>query len=377
MFEFADKVRRLQQQGINVTDLSLGQPDVPAPDHISRALRESAEKPTTSYTSAAGSLELRNLISESYLHGDDIKTNPNNVVVTCGSKHALFISLLSLIDQGDEIVVPEPYFPPYAEIAGLIGARLKTVQIGEDERSFNLDVEKLLSAVSARTKVVLLNYPNNPAGWTLDGSQIKRIVEFCISKHIYLVSDEIYDKIAFDNRTHIHAWSYAQDSNYVVGLGSFSKTYSMVPYRLGFIIARKNVCSEILKSQRATITMVSPYVQAAGCAALKGPQNFVSERLRKYEERRDKCIEILRSHNIPAVSPEGAFYLFVKMSERTNATEFSKRFLERDNVAILPGEIFGPDWSRYVRLSFATPDALLYPAIEKFGESFKNSVGTD
>ena len=203
MFEFADKIRRLQQQGMNVTDLSLGQPDVPAPDHISRALRESTEKPITSYTSAAGSLELRNLISESYSNGSGIETNPDNVVVTCGSKHALFISLLSLIDQGDEILVPEPFFPPYAEIAGLIGARLKTIRIREDERSFNLDVEKLLSAVSARTKVVLLNYPNNPAGWTLDGSKVKRIVEFCISKQICLVSDEIYDKIAFDNRTHV------------------------------------------------------------------------------------------------------------------------------------------------------------------------------
>jgi len=377
MFEFADKVRKLQQQGINVSDLSLGQPDIPAPDHISRALIESAENPITSYTSAAGSLELRNLISEFYSKESDSDTNPSDVVVTCGSKHALFISLLSLVDQGDEILVPEPYFPPYAEIAGLIGAKLKTVPISDGPQGFSLDVEKLLSAVSSRTKVILLNYPSNPAGWTLDGSKIKKIVEFCISKQIYLLSDEIYDKIVFDNRVHVHARSFAHGSNYIVELGSFSKTYSMVPYRLGFIIANKNVCSEILKSQRATITMVSPYVQAAGCAALKGPQDFVLKRLRKYEERRNSCIEILKRLDIPVVNPEGAFYLFIKMPERTNASEFATRFLEQDNIAVLPGEIFGVAWSRYVRLSFATPDAVLYPAIEKFGETYKDSVGTD
>jgi aspartate aminotransferase len=367
MFELADRIRVLQQQGINITDLSLGQPEVPAPNHIANAAQEALSKSITSYTSAAGSHDLRSLIAERISKESGKDANASEVIVTCGSKHALFIALLSLLDDGDELLVHEPYFPPYAEIAGLAGAKLTTVPIESHE---GVDVGRLLDAVTPKTKVILANYPNNPAGWTLNSSQVKRITNFCSSKGIYFVSDEIYDKIVFDGKTHTHAWSCADRSPYVIELGSFSKTYSMVPYRLGFVIANSGVCSELLKTQRATITMVSPYIQAAGVAALKGRQDFVEERLRKYEERRNRCADMLAKHGIRVGKPEGAFYLFVKMREITNVSQFVDDFLDEEHVAILPGEIFGSRWRNYVRMSFATPEENLYPAIEKFGKKY-------
>jgi aspartate/methionine/tyrosine aminotransferase len=371
MFQFADRIRVLQQQGINVTDLSLGQPEVPAPAHITKALQQALEKPITSYSSPAGSQELRSLISNKLSEESGKEVSVSQVIVTCGSKHALFITLLSLLDPGDEILVHEPYFPPYAEIAGLAGAKLTTVPVATNsENRFSLDVDEMIAAVTSKTKVILVNYPNNPAGWTLDGSKVKRLTDFCTSRGIYFVSDEIYDRIVFEGKVHTHAWEYSDQSRYLIELGSFSKTYSMVPFRLGFIIANDGVCSELLKTQRATITMVSPYIQTAGCAALKGPQDFVAQRLRKYEERSNKCVELLSKQDIRVAKPEGAFYLFIKMPDNLNVTKFALDFLEEKHIAILPGEIFGIRWRNYVRMSFATPDESLYPAIEKFSKRY-------
>ncbi len=292
------------------------------------------------------------------------------MLVTCGSKHALFVSLLSLVDPGEEILVPEPYFPPYAEIAELVGGKLRTVPAADSNGGLKMDVEELLASVTQKTKLILLNYPNNPAGWTLERNQVKRVADFCADGGLYLLSDEIYDKIVFDKRGHTASWSFSKDSDFLVGLGSFSKTYSMVPYRLGHIVARRKVCEEILKAQRATITMVSPYVQSAGIAALSGPQNFVSERLAKYQERRDRCIAMLRRAGISSPKPEGAFYLFIKLPDASDGSKFAIDLLEHERVAVLPGSIFGSKWDKYVRLSFATEDSSLYEGLTRFQEAY-------
>ena len=158
-----------------------------------------------------------------------------------------------------------------------------------------------------------------------------------------------------------------------LGWGVFSKTYSMVPYRLGFVIAKKNVCHDFLKVQRATVTMVSPYVQKAGVAALSGPQDFVSSRLEKYEERRNRCVALLRNEGIQVQNPEGAFYLFVKMPTKIgDSFRFVLEFLEKEHVALFPGSVFGSKWAGYVRISLATEDGILYPAIESFARAYRS-----
>ena len=375
MFELADRIRRLESEGRKITDLSLGQPEVPAPPHISRALQTAVERPLTSYSSPAGSSELRQLIAENYTKESGVETSADEVIVTPGSKHALFISLLSLVDPGDEILVHEPFFPAYAEISELVEGTLRTFPVHTLESGdFELDVEGLLSTVTPKTKVLLINYPNNPAGWTLTRKEVERIVNFCAERGVYVLSDEIYDRIVFDKREHIHAWAFSSHDQHTIGLGSFSKTYSMVPYRLGYIVAKKNVCHDLLKAQRATITMVNPYVQKAGVAALAGPQDFVRSRLEKYEERRNRSIALLRSKGIRVQSPGGAFYLFVK-TPVADSFDFVLNFLERENVALFPGSVFGRKWASYVRISLATDDALLYPAIESFAEAYRR-LGT-
>src|SRR5579862_5379140 len=368
MLGLADKIRELEFKGEKVIDLSLGQPEVPAPDHIARATERALQIPQTDYASSEGSRELRSLIAERYSLDARVPTNESEVIITSGSKHALFVTLLSLIDPEDEILVPEPYFPPYKEIAALIGGRLKSIpaKISGDQKSFSFDVEDLINAVSSKTRVVLLNYPNNPAGWTLDESQVKQITEFCTSNDIYLVSDEIYDKIVFDGRKHCHAWRFSTGTDSIVGIGSFSKTYSMVPYRLGFIVVRKKVKENILKSIRATLTFVSPYLQSAGVAALRGPQDFVASRLKTYEERRDYCLSILKKHNIEAPIPSGAFYLFIPLPRNVDASDFALKLLQKRKVAIFPGSIFGERWKGFVRISTATDDSKLKSGVEEF-----------
>ena len=147
----------------------------------------------------------------------------------------------------------------------------------------------------------------------------------------------------------------------------------MVPYRLGYVVAKKGVCEDLLKAQKATVTMVSPYVQKAGIAALTGPQDFVSSRLNKYQERRDRCVSLLRKNGIRVQEPEGAFYLFIKMPEKiSDAFEFVLQFLERENIALFPGSIFGKKWESYVRISFATEDESLYYALERFRQAYSS-----
>jgi aspartate/methionine/tyrosine aminotransferase len=376
MLELANEIMRIESSGTKVIDLSLGQPDVPAPAHITKAFREAIGEPISSYSTSAGSPELRRLIAEEYTRTSKVKTDPSEVIVTSGSKHALFVSLLALLDPGDEILVPEPYFPPYAEICALTGARLKTVPVTWKAHKVELETSKLLTATSRRTKVILLNYPNNPAGWTLKRREVKEVVKFCSDEAISLVSDEIYDRIVFDNRLHCPAWTFSQGTNFVIGIGSFSKTYSMIPYRLGYVVAHNEVGREILKVVRATITMVNPYVQKAGCAALSGPQDFVTSRLAKYQERRDRCLQMLKKNGIAVPTPAGAFYLFIKLADTIDVQNFVRDLLNQDHVAVLPGAIFGRKWQKFVRLSLGTNDSSLFEGITRFVNRYLSNQWT-
>lgn len=379
MLDLAQEVRRLKDSGRRVIDLSLGQPDVPAPTHIAAALREAAKKPSASYSATAGSANLRELIAKRYTESARVDADPSEVIVTPGSKHALFVTLLSLLDPGEEVLVPEPFFPPYGEIASLIGAKLRTVPISWTHNRSSLDVEDFLGAATRKTKVVLLNYPNNPAGWTLEGRQLKAIADFCSNREIYLVADEIYDRIVFDDRKHKSAWAFSNGSDWVVSIGSFSKTYSMIPYRLGYLVARSGIAREILKAVRATVTMVSPFVQQAGCAALTGPQDFVSQRLAKYQERRDRSISYLRRHGVRVPTPEGAFYLFTRLPRGTDVPALARKLLSQKGVAVLTGGAFGSRWEDFVRFSLGTSDPDLYEGLEKFVSLYQQiqSTSTD
>lgn len=366
MLSLASEVSRIRESGKTVIDLSLGQPDLPAPPHISDAFRQALLNPTSSYSATEGLPELRGLIAERQSAASKVETSPSQIIVTAGSKHAIFVSLLALLDSGDEVLVPEPYFPPYEEIAALVGVNLRTVPMEWSPERVRLDIDKLLGAVTRRTKVILLNYPNNPAGWTLEEADVKKVAEFCSDKGVYLVSDEIYDRIVFDGRQHCPAWAFSKGTDCLVSIGSFSKTYSMVPYRLGYLIAKSGVAREILKVVRATITMVDPYAQKAGCAALAGPQDFVTSRLAKYQERRDRCLQILRADGFVVPPPQGAFYLFVRMNDGVDVPKLANKLLNRESVAVLPGGVFGERWGQFVRMSFATADSDLFTGVQKF-----------
>jgi aspartate aminotransferase len=360
MLDLANEVKRIKDSGRQVVDLSLGQPDVPPPSHISGAMRDALASPVFSYSDTAGVVELRSLIAKMYAKSSGAQTDSSNVVVTPGSKHALFVSFLSLLDPGDEVLCPEPYFPPYAEISALVGAKLTTVPVKWAPDSVRLDLDRFLDSATRRTKVILLNYPNNPVGWTLRREEVRRVAEFCSEKGVYLVSDEIYDRIVFDGLQHCTSWAFSQGTDRIVSIGSFSKTYSMISYRLGYFVAAKSLAREMLKAVRATVTMVNPYVQQAGCAALTGPQGFVASRLAKYQWRRDRCLRILNEKGIYAPSPAGAFYLFIEVPSRWAVSDLVKTLLHEDGVAVLPGEAFGKRWRQFVRVSLGTSDSDLF-----------------
>ena len=370
--DFADKVKSLVLRGIKVTDLSLGQPEVLPPKHIADALASSLIEYSSALSSTSGLPELRRLIAERCSLESGVATDSSNIIVTSGSKHALFVSLASLIERGDEVLVPEPYFPPYGEIVALLGGRMVTFPVFATDSGTRLDVDQLLSNIGPKVRTIILNYPNNPCGWTLDRNSLAKLVDFCTEHGIYLLSDEIYDKILFDGARHCPSWTFSPSSDYIVQIMSFSKTYAMVPYRLGYLVTNPELHKKILKAHRATITTVSPYIQKAGVAALEGPQDFVHERLATYQRRRDDAMKILKENGIITSKPEGTFYLPVKMPGGTNVEKFANDLLEEKHVAVLAGSAFGKSWSGFVRLSLTADDTSLLRAIEIFARAYKS-----
>jgi len=349
---------RLRKEGVDVVDFGAGEPDFPTPDNIKAAAVRALDANFTKYTAAGGTLELKKAICER--HRIDYGTNyaPNECVITVGGKHAIFGLTQALLNPGDEVVIPVPYWVTYKDVVNYAGGRC--VFVPSDEASgFTFTAADLEPHITDRTKLLIINSPSNPSGGVLTRGEFEQIYQLAADRGIWLMTDECYCRFLYeasDVPFSIAAMPGAKER--VLVAGSLSKTYSMTGWRIGFALGPSYVISAIAKLQSHSTSNPTSIAQKAAVEAVTGPQDSVTIMLAEYRRRRDFVIERLRA--IPGVRiamPRGAFYAYPNISVSFHkgigsALQFSERLLAEAHVAVVPGEAFGTD--EHVRISYAT-----------------------
>jgi aspartate aminotransferase/aminotransferase len=343
--------------------LEIGQPNFPTPQHISEAAYQAALHGFTGYAPNAGLPALREAIVEKVRLDNGIQAGIENVIVTTGGMGGLFSSLTALLEPGDELLLPDPGYPNFEMVACLCRASVVRYPL-DPEKGFQPRLEALPGLVSSRTKAILVNSPSNPTGAVIPAETMGALVSFAAQHDLYLISDECYEKIVFDAR-HVSPASL-DNGGRVISIFSFSKTYAMTGWRVGFVVASAEIAAVVSKLQEATVACTSSVSQKAAEAALTGSQDCVSTMVAAYKSRRDQALAILEKSQLCSYVPEGAFYLLVDISRYSHDSDrFARELLENEKVAVAPGRTFGPGGQKYVRISLATDDQDLATGLER------------
>ena len=343
------RVAELRTAGVDVIDLTAGDPDFPTPDYIKEGARRAIEEDFTHYTSVAGLSELREAVAVKYRCEYGVRVRTDEVLITCGGKQALFSLALSLLDEGDEVILLRPFWPTYLALTKLVGAKPRILTTREAE-GFRVEVPKVEELISSRTRAVVLNFPSNPTGALIDLDDLEAIIDKALAHDIYVISDESYEKILFDRKP-ISAALFRRKN--VVVVGSFSKNYAMTGWRVGYVIGTKELIHNLAVIQSHSVTHPCSIAQKAALTALTGDQGRVDNMVREYRRRRDRVVGKL--NRIPGVRchmPEGGFYAFPNVSAflHGNSEVLTERLLE-DGVAVVPGTAFGYDG--FIRVSLS------------------------
>ena len=347
----------LRAAGANVCDFGAGEPDFDTPENIKQAADEAMRAGKTKYTAAGGVSEINRAIIDFYKREFGAEYQPNEVMVTAGGKQAVFNAVVTLLNPGDEALIPKPYWVTFPEVAVFAGG--KPVFIETEETDFVLTVDQVERAITPRTKVLILNSPSNPSGRVLPPAEFRRIMELVAERGIYVVSDECYLRFVYPPGEVFSAASLpAELRSHLCIAGSFSKTYAMTGWRMGYALAPAEWTKAMLKIQGHSTSNANSIAQWAGVEALTGPQESVGMMLAEYTRRRAWLLEALR--DIPGFKcsePEGAFYAFpdvrgcLKKDLKTSG-EFAHRLLEEEQTVVTDGAGFGAEG--FVRISYAT-----------------------
>jgi aspartate aminotransferase len=347
---------RLRREGKDVVDFGAGEPDFPTPENIKKAAIAAIDANFTKYTPTGGTLELKNAICDR--HRTDYGTNyvPAECMVTVGGKHAIFNLMQAVISEGDEVIIPVPYWVTYKDVVNYAGG--KCVFVPTDEASgFTFTADMIAPYITSRSKLLIINSPNNPSGAVLSREEFEKIYRLASKRGVRLMTDECYCRFLYEGEPFSIA-SMPDAKEHVVVAGSLSKTYSMTGWRIGFALAPKPLIDAMMKLQSHTTSNPTSVSQKAAIEALRGPQDSIDVMLAEYRTRRDYVVGRLRA--IPGVTiaePKGAFYAYPNVSVGfrngiASALQFSEKLLAEEHVAVVPGEAFGT--SQHVRISYAT-----------------------
>ncbi|WP_456464955.1 pyridoxal phosphate-dependent aminotransferase [Desulfurobacterium sp.] len=370
------KAKEMRRKGIDVIGFGAGEPDFETPSHIKEAAIKAMNEGFTRYTPAAGIPELREAVAEKLKLDNSIDYSPSQVVITDGAKFALFSLMLSVIEEGDEVIIPAPYWVTYPEQVKFAGGKPVFVETSE-KNGFVFTVELLEKAVTDRTKLLILCSPSNPTGAVIPVEELEKIGKFCAERGILIASDECYEKLLYDGEKHVSIASLSPEiKNVTVTINALSKAYSMTGWRVGYAAGPEEIISSMIKINSQSISNVNAIAQKAGVAALKGPQDFLNGWLKAFDERRRYMVERLNS--VPGVRctmPKGAFYAFPNVKEVIEKGgfkddfEFADFLLENAKIAAVPGSAFG--YPGYMRFSYATSMENIKKGLERFEVAVK------
>ena len=352
----AAEAERLRAEGVDVVDFGAGEPDFPTPDNIKKAAIRALDENFTKYTAVSGTAELKKAVCEYHRQQFGTDYQPNECLITVGGKHIIFNAVQALINPGDEVVIPVPYWVTYKDVVNYAGGRCVFVDTDED-KGFTVMASMIEQHLSPRTKMVIINSPSNPSGAVMDREEFEKVYRMAEARGIYLMTDECYCRFLYGGEPFSIA-SLPGSKETVLVVGSLSKTYAMTGWRVGFGLMPAPIITAMTKLQSHSTSNPTSIAQKAAIEALRGPQESVGIMLAEYRRRRDFVVKRLRS--IPGVKiaePRGAFYAYPNMAVAMakkgirNSLELCDRLLSEARVAVVPGEAFGT--TEHFRLSYA------------------------
>jgi len=344
-------VSKLKGEGVEIISFSVGEPDFPTPDNICQAAIRSLNGHFTHYTPSAGIPELRKAVAEKSRKENGIPCEEQHVVIT-PTKFAIFMSLLAMVDEGDEVVIPDPSWGTFEALVRFAGGVPKHVTLKAEE-DYRMLPERVAEAITSKTRMILTNSPSNPLGSILEKSDVQGIADLAKDHDLVVLSDETYEKIIFEGRHYSFA-SLPGMFERTITINGFSKTYAMTGWRLGWVVAPPPMIKEINKLQTQSITNATSFVQVAGVEALRGPQGSVQAMIEEFKARRDLVFELMQG--IPRLhcpKPKGAFYMFPRYDLAMPSEDLTMHLLNEAHVAVTPGSTFGPAGEGHIRISYA------------------------
>lgn len=370
----AAKAKAMREEGIEVCNFSAGEPDFDTPAHIKAAAKRALDEGKTRYGPAAGEPKLREAIARKLQTDNHLDYRAENIIVTNGGKHSLFNLMMALIEPGDEVLIPSPYWISYPEMVKLAGGVPKLVQT-DAANGYKITPDQLASAVTPRTKLFVLNSPSNPTGviYTLD--ELQALAKVVVEKDILVVSDEIYEKILYDGVKHVSIGSLGSEifARTIISNG-FAKAYSMTGWRVGYLAGPTELIKATATIQGHSTSNVCTFAQHGAIAALESPQDCVEQMRQAFAERRQVLLDSLGAiPGLGCATPDGAFYLFVNISKTgMTSLEFCDELLETYQVATIPGVAFGAD--DHIRLSYATDMTSIKKGIERLDKFVRSRL---
>jgi aspartate/methionine/tyrosine aminotransferase len=360
------KLIDLVERTPNVIGLHCGEPDFDTPIHIREAAKKALDEGYTRYTPTAGLMELREAIAEKLRKENNVKADPETeITVTVGGFAAIFSTLQAVINPGDEVIIPEPVWPSYGGLVKLAGGNPVLFQLRAPDYALNTAL--LEEKLTERTRMVIINTPNNPTGAVYKPEELEALASLAMKHDFLVLADEVYEKIVFDDAKHFSIASLAGMRERTVTVNSFSKTYAMTGWRVGYVVANEKITAGLRRVHSYAVSCVSPISQRAALAALTAPQDRVGRMVKEYKERRDIFVEALNNlSGFNCVKPKGTFYVFPDIhGAGLPSVDFAERMLKEAGVAAIPGSAFGRSGEGHLRMSVAVSRDSLFEAMKR------------
>jgi len=360
------KAKAMKAEGLDVCGFGAGEPDSDTPEHIKRAAIEALEAGFTKYTPNAGIPELRQAIADKLAADNGLNYRAGQIIVSNGAKHACYNAILATCQPGDEVIIPAPYWVSYPDMVRLVGAEPVIVPTSE-RNGWKMRREDFENAMTPRTKMLIMNTPGNPTGSVYTREELEAIVNVAAEEDIYVLSDEIYEKLVYDDAKHVSIGSLSKEAyDLTITVNGFSKSYAMTGWRLGYLAAPDAVSRAVDSIQSHTSSNPCSFSQYGALAALKGDQQPLADMREEFEMRRNYMFDrISKISNVTAIKPQGAFYILVNISQLgLTSQNFADRLLSKANVAVVPGAAFGDD--RTIRFSYATSLDVIKKGLDRF-----------